>query len=160
MRTLLAACLLLAPAAAQAQHITAESITNILADAEKISEPTTARIPAGLPLAAAQFAGKPWWAVLQMCSEHRSGAGRAPGTPAPVLDALGEKNRVFFMLRASLQFSRDFKMTPVDAQLPVGGWGSEFGAAMTRAATAGAWSSSEFEDACRILGPAHLRAGK
>lgn len=160
MRTLIAACLLLAPVAEHAQHITPAAIDGILAEAETISTPTTARVPAGLPLGAALFAGKPWWAVLQMCSEHRTGAGSLPGTPAPTLDETGERNRKFFMLRAMGQFGKDTGLSPADAAEPVGQWGSQFGAAMRAAAAAGNWSSSEFEDACRILGPAHLRAGK
>jgi hypothetical protein len=141
----------------QAAHIAPAAIDKILADAEGISTPKTARIPAGLPLTAALFAGKPWWAVLQMCSEHRSGAGRAPGTPAPELTEIVEKNRLFFMNRAIAQFARDQGMSPGDATLPVSGWGSDLGAAMTAAAAAGNWSGKEFEDACRIVGMQHLR---
>jgi hypothetical protein len=149
--------LLLLLASPQAAHITPAAIDKILASADEIGTPKTARIPAGLPLSAGLFAGKPWWAVLQMCSEHRSGAGRAPGAPAPESTEAAEKNRLFFMKRAIAQFARDQDMTPADATLPVSGWGSEFGAAMTAAAAAGAWSGKEFEDACRIIGMQHLR---
>ena len=149
--------LLLLLASPQSAHITPAAIDKILAEAEGISKPDTARIPAGLPLTAALFAGRPWWAVLQMCSEHRTGAGKDPAAPLPTLDERGERNRKFFMARAIGQFAKDMGLTPTDAILPLGGWGSDFGAAMNAAAAAGNWSSTEFEDACRILGPAHLR---
>jgi hypothetical protein len=149
--------LLLLLASPQPAHIAPAAIDSILAEAEKIGTAKTASIPAGLPLAAGLFAGKPWWAVLQMCSEHRSGAGRAPGAPAPELTELVEKNRLFFMKRAIAQFARDQDMTPDDATLLVSGWGSEFGAAMSAAAASGIWSGREFEDACRIIGMQHLR---
>jgi hypothetical protein len=152
------ALFVLDPAHAQTGHIATAAIDKILAEAEGISKPDTARIPASLPLSAALFANRPWWAVLQMCSEHRTGAGKPPGAPLPVLDEAGERNRKFFMVRAMIQFAKEQGMTPADAAEPVGQWGSQFGATMNAAAATGDWSSSEFEDACRILGPAHLRA--
>ena len=144
---------LLASTPAYAQHITKAAVDRILAPVEAISDSSTARVPAGLPLSAGLFAGKPWWAVLQMCSEHRSGAGRPPSAPAPVLDATAERNRVFFMRQAGAQFAKESSLpTADDGLLPVSGWGSDLGASMNAAAANGSWSSSEFEDACRILG--------
>lgn len=152
-RMMFVALTLLSAAPAHAQHITKPAIDRILTPIEEISDSSTARIPAGLPLTAGLFAGKPWWAVLQMCSEHRSGAGRPPSAPAPTLDAIAERNRVFFMRRAAAQFAKESSLpTADDGLVPVSGWGSELGAAMNAAATSGNWSSSEFEDACRILG--------
>lgn len=157
--TLLLPVLLLATPPTATAHIDHAAIDRIIAPAEEISTPTTKRIPAGLPLSAALFAGKPWWAVLQMCSEHRTGAGWPPGTPAPELTAAAEKNRLFFMHQAATLFGAERGLTPTDALMPVSGWGSEFIVTMNTAAKQGSWSSTEFEDACRILGAQHLRGG-
>ena len=152
-RVMFVALALLPAAPAQAQHITTAAIDRILAPAEGISDSSTARIPAGLPAAAGLFAGKPWWAVLQMCSEHRSGAGRPPSAPAPTLDGTADRNRVFFARRAGAQFAKESNLPSADDGLvPVSGWGSDLGASMNAAAASGNWSSSEFEDACRIFG--------
>jgi len=152
-RACFVAILLLSATPAWAQHITRSAVNTILAPAERIADSSTARIPAGLPAAAGLFAGKPWWAVLQMCSEHRAGAGRPPSAPAPALDATAERNRVFFMRRAAAQFAKESNLPGADDGLvPVSGWGFDLGAAMNAAAASGNWSSSEFEDACRIFG--------
>jgi len=152
-RVMFVALALLTAAPAHAQHITRAAIDRILAPVEAISDSSTARIPAGFPAAAGLFAGKPWWAVLQMCSEHRAGAGRPPNAAAPTLDLTADRNRRFFLQRAAAQFAKESSLPSAeDAQMPVSGWGSDLGASMNAAAASGSWSSAEFEDACRIFG--------
>lgn len=147
------------PGQALAQaHITPAAIENIMAQAEPVS-PNAARVPAGLPLTAALFANRPWWAVLQMCAEHNGGVGYAPGT-APELTPMLEKRRKLFIFRAAGQFAKETGLpNPTEALLPASQWGIEFAKGMRAEAAKGSWSAPEFEDACRILVTEHVRAG-
>lgn len=155
--SLLLASLPALPAQAQSGHITRAAVDRIASPAERAT-PRAARIPGGMGGSAGLFAGKPWWAVLQMCSEHRAGAGRPLNAPAPRLAGEAERNRRFFTSRAAFQFARDSDLTgPAEAEMPVAGWGLNLAASMNSAAASGEWSSDEFEDACRILGTAHAR---
>lgn len=150
---LLLATLCLAATPASAQHITKAAVDRILRPAEGIADSSTKRIPGGMPGAAGLFAGKPWWAVLQMCFEHRGGAGRPANAPAPSLDAASDRGRRFFTQRAAGLFADESGLASTEeAMLPVSGWGSDMAAAMNAAAANGSWSSAEFEDACRIFG--------
>ena len=146
---------------AQAQHLNAESIDKVLAQAAPLDNPGVARVPAGLPLAAGLFAGRPWWAVMIMCAEHRAGNGTTPGEPRPVLNEALEKGRKFFLLRGAALFAKEQGQPNIEeALLPASGWGTEFALVMEAEAKAGRWSSRETEDACRILGAEQLKAGR
>jgi hypothetical protein len=154
-----AAMLLGAPA--QAQHITPQSIEKVLGQAEPLSNAKTTRVPAGLPLTAALFAGRPWWAVMEMCAEHRAGNGRAPGSPPVVLTEPLEKSRKFYLFRAAAIFAKEQDLANIEeALLPVSGWGTEFAKAMEAGAADGSWSSVEAEDACRVLGAEQFKAAR
>jgi hypothetical protein len=146
---------------AQAQHLTPESIAKVFEQAKPLDNARTTRVPAGLPLTAALFADRPWWAVMILCAEHRAGNGTAPGSPKPVLNDALEKNRKFFIARAASIFAREQDLPNFqEALLPVSGWGTEFALVMEAEAKAGRWSSRETEDACRILGVEQLKASR
>lgn len=155
---LIVIALLIPAAPASAQHITRAAVDRILAPAEAATPRRGTRVPGGLGGPANLFAGKPWWAVLQMCSEHRSGAGRPLSAPAPKLGGESERSRRYFTGRAATQFARDGDLTGADeAEMPVAGWGLRLAAGMNSAAASGEWSSDEFEQACATFGAVHAR---
>ena len=158
-RACLIAIALLVPAApASAQHITRAAVDRTLAPAESATPRRGTRIPGGLGGPASLFAGKPWWAVLQMCSEHRSGAGRPLSAPAPKLGGESERNRRYFNGRATAQLAKDGDLIGAnEAEMPVAGWGLRLAAGMNAAAASGEWSSDEFEQACATFGAVHAR---
>lgn len=145
----------------KAQHLGPESIEKVLAQAKPLENAKVAHVPAGLPLTAALFAGRPWWAVLAMCAEHAAGNGSAPGAARPVLTEPLERRRKFFLFQAAILFAEEQDLpNPTEALLPVSGWGTEFALVMEAEAKAGRWSYTETEDACRILGAERLKAAR
>lgn len=119
---------MLATVPARAQHLTKGSIATVLDQANDFENPKVSHVPAGLPLTGALFAGRPWWAIMSICAEHRAGSGLGPGSKRPVLSGPLEESHKFFLSRATALFASEQDMRPADAQVPVAQWGYEFSA--------------------------------